>query len=60
MITITDNAKSAHWKLHDSTGKFEDASFPYDKNDKTGSDRTRVLRQIVDVYSIMTGYKNQA
>jgi hypothetical protein len=59
MITITDNTKSVCWELSDSTGKFENVSFPYDASGPFGYDRIRVLKQIVDVYSILTGCKNQ-
>jgi len=60
MVTITDKAgaTSAHWEVVDSSKTGKDI-FPYDQNCPIGYDRVRVLRQIVDVYSIMTNCKKQ-
>ena len=62
MITITDfpKAESPYWKVEDSTGELGKDIFPYDSSDPTGYDRIHVLRQIVDVYSIMSKCKNKA
>ena len=61
MITITDfpNKKEPYWEVVDSN-KTENVNFPYDPNCPIGYDRVNVLRQIVDVYSVMSGCKKQA
>jgi len=61
MITITDvtNGTTPHWEAVDSTGKLGKDNFPYDPIYLSGYDRVRVLQQIIDVYSIMSGCKKQ-
>jgi len=62
MITITDNpnGNQPYWEVVDSTGKLGKHIFDYDPKFQYGYDRVRVLRQIVDVYSILSGCKTQS
>ena len=61
MITITDisNATTSQWEVVDTTGKLPNSNFTYNPNCIYGYDRGRVLQQIVEVYSTMSGYKNE-
>jgi hypothetical protein len=61
MVKITDitTENQKHWEVVDSTGKLEKANFPYDTTDLMEYERVRVLRQIVDVYSILSGCQTQ-
>jgi hypothetical protein len=61
MITITDitTKNQENWEVVDSTGILGKTNFPYDATVTTGYDRVRVLRQIVDVYTMLSGCKTQ-
>jgi len=61
MITITDfpDAKSPYWEVVDSIGKLEKDNVNYDPDYKNGFVRRHVLQQIINIYSIMSGCKDQ-
>jgi hypothetical protein len=62
MITITDfpNETQPYWEVVDSTGKQEKYIINYDPNDPVGYNRVYVLKQIVEICSIMSGCQNKA
>jgi hypothetical protein len=59
MITIEDIPTNGqeHWKVDDSTGKLT-GDMPYIIDD-IGYDRLRVLQEIVELYSVLSGCKKQ-
>jgi hypothetical protein len=61
MIEITDVASvtPSYWEVVDTTNVLPTVKLNYDSSDKTGYDRVRVLRQIVDYYA-MSGHTQTA
>jgi len=61
MITITDfpNATPPYWEVVNSTGKLEKHNEDYDPDCKSGFVRRHILHQIINIYSIMSGCKDQ-
>jgi hypothetical protein len=61
MVTITDfpTTTNPYWEVVDTTGKLGKVKFHYDPNCPIGYARVHVLKQIVDIYTILSDCKKQ-